>query len=81
LEAFTPLIGGISEGLEGWKSLPSDIPSYRNGSGSKYVLSNSEGLYYLPSYFGKAQMVDDMDSAKKLWLREEFDLKDGGNYY
>ncbi|NPA61335.1 MAG: prepilin-type N-terminal cleavage/methylation domain-containing protein [Epsilonproteobacteria bacterium] len=54
---------------------------YRNGSGSKYVLSNSEGLYYLPSYFGKAQMVDDMDSAKKLWLREEFDLKDGGNYY
>ncbi len=44
---------------------------YRNGSGSKYVLSNSEGLYYLPSYFGKAQMVDDMDSAKKALVKEK----------
>jgi len=49
---------------------------YRNGSSTKYILSNSEGVYFLPSYFGKAQEVKDLDSAKKLWLREEFDLKD-----
>jgi len=54
---------------------------YKNGSSTKYILTNSEGVYFLPSFFGVPQEVDDVDTARKLWLREEFNLKDNANYY
>jgi len=54
---------------------------YKNGSSTKYILKNSEGIYFLPSYFGTAKEVKDIDQAKELWIREEFNLKDNANYY
>jgi len=35
----------------------------------------------LPSYFGQPQMVNDIDIAKELWIKEEFNLNDETNYY
>jgi len=54
---------------------------YANGSTTQMVLKNSEGIYYLPSFFGKAQKVAQMDEAKELWIKEEYDLKDSGSFY
>lgn len=54
---------------------------YPNGSTTQMVIVNDQGIYYLPSYFGKAQKVVDMDEAKALWINEEYSLKDSGAYY
>ena len=54
---------------------------YANGSTSKIVISNSEGIYYLPSYFDKPQQIDSLDEAKELWLKTAYDLSDSGSYY
>ena len=54
---------------------------YSNGSSSQMIIANSEGVYFLPSYFGKAQKVNSLDDAKELWIKEEYDLTDKGNYY
>ena len=54
---------------------------YNNGSGSQMIIANSEGVYYLPSYFGKTQKVENLDEAKELWIKEEYDLGDKGDYY
>lgn len=54
---------------------------YANGSTTKMVILNSQGIYYLPSYFGKAQKVKDMEEAKELWIKEEYSLRDSGSFY
>jgi prepilin-type N-terminal cleavage/methylation domain-containing protein len=54
---------------------------YPNGSTTQMVIVNNQGMYYLPSYFGKAQKVADMDEAKALWLKEDYSLRDSGAYY
>ena len=54
---------------------------YKNGSSTKYILSDNSGIYFLPSYFGQPQMVNDIDIAKELWIKEEFNLNDETNYY
>jgi len=54
---------------------------YPNGSTTQMVISNDQGIYYLPSFFGKAQEVADMEEAKELWIKEEYDLKDSGSFY
>ena len=54
---------------------------YKNGSSTELILSNDSGVYYLPSYFGKPKRVEDLDSAKELWLKEDLNLRDSGNYY
>ncbi len=54
---------------------------YKNGSASQIIIANTEGVYFLPSYFGKAKKVDTLDEAKELWIKEEYDLTDKGNYY
>ena len=54
---------------------------YANGSNTQVVLANDEGVYFIPSYFGKPQKVASLDEAKALWLKEKFDLTDLGNYY
>jgi len=54
---------------------------YSNGSTTQMILSNDSGVYYLPTYFGEVKKVEDMDEAKKLWIKEEYNLKDSGNYY
>ncbi len=54
---------------------------YKNGSSTQLILSNDSGVYYLPSYFGKPKKLEDLDSAKELWLKEDYNLRDSGNYY
>jgi prepilin-type N-terminal cleavage/methylation domain-containing protein len=54
---------------------------YPNGSTTQMIISNDQGIYYLPSYFGKSKKVADMDEAKELWMKDEYDLKDSGSYY
>lgn len=54
---------------------------YANGSTSQMVIVNNQGIYYLPSYFGKAQKVSDMQEAKDLWIKEEYSLRDSGSFY
>ena len=54
---------------------------YANGSTTELILSNDNGVYYLPSYFGETQEVEDLESARKLWIKDEYNLKDSGNYF
>jgi len=54
---------------------------YPNGSTTQMVISNNKGIYFLPSYFGEAKRVADMDEAKELWLKSEYNLRDSGSYY
>ena len=54
---------------------------YPNGSTTQMVISNDQGIYYLPSYFGKAKQVKEMDEAKALWIKEQYDVKDSSSFY
>lgn len=54
---------------------------YSNGSTTQMVIVNKEGIYYLPSYFGKAQKVNDMEEAKELWIKSAYSLRDSGSFY
>jgi len=54
---------------------------YPNGSTTQMIISNDQGIYYLPSYFGKAKKVKDIEDAKELWIKDKYDLKDSGAYY
>lgn len=54
---------------------------YANGSTTQMVIKNDSGIYYLPSFFGKAKKVVDMDEAKELWIKENYNLRDSGSFY
>ena len=54
---------------------------YPNGSSTQMVIVNDQGIYFLPSYFGKAKKVEDMEEAKELWIKSKYDLKDSGSFY
>jgi len=54
---------------------------YGNRSTSQVILSNNKGVYYLPTYFGEPKEVDDLEEAKALWIKEDYNLRDQGNYY
>ncbi len=54
---------------------------YPNGSTTQLVIKNSNGIFYLPSFFGEAKKVEDMDKAKELWIKEKYDLRDSGAFY
>jgi len=54
---------------------------YPNGSTTQMIISNDKGIYYLPSFFGKTKKVADMEEAKELWIKEEYDLRDSGSFY
>ena len=54
---------------------------YPNGSTTQMIITNNQGIYYLPSYFGKAKKVNDIEEAKELWIKDEYNLRDSGSYY
>jgi prepilin-type N-terminal cleavage/methylation domain-containing protein len=54
---------------------------YPNGSTTQMIIKNDQGVYYLPSYFGKAKKVSDVEEAKELWIKDEYNLRDSGSYY
>ncbi len=54
---------------------------YPNGSTTQLVIKNSDGIFYLPSFFGDAKKVGDMDEAKEMWIKDNYDLRDSGAFY
>ena len=54
---------------------------YANGSTTQMVIVNTKGIYFLPSYFGQAVEVEDMEEAKELWVKEDYSLRDSGSFY
>jgi len=54
---------------------------YPNGSTTQMIIISSQGVFYLPSYFGKAKKVADLEEAQELWIQSKYDLKDSGSYY
>jgi len=54
---------------------------YHNGSSSHMIVKDPTGVYYLPTFFGKATKVKSLDEAKELWLADIDIVKDRGAYY
>jgi len=54
---------------------------YPNGSSTQMIISNDQGIYFLPSYFGKAKKVEDLEVAKAFWIKDSYDLRDSGSFY
>lgn len=54
---------------------------YPNGSSTKVILKTAEGVFYLPSYFGKPQKVESLEDAKDLWLAETQLASSTGDFY
>lgn len=54
---------------------------YRNGSSTKMILKQKDDVYLLPSYFGEAEKVASLESAKELWLQETKSVANRGDYY
>ena len=54
---------------------------YPNGSTTQLIIKNSDGIFYLPSFFGEAKKIEDMDEAKELWVKDKYDLRDSGAFY
>ena len=54
---------------------------YPNHSTSKMVIKNSDGVYLLPSYFGKTQKVSNLQEAEELWLKDSDIVSNQGDFY
>lgn len=54
---------------------------YPNGSTTQMIITNNQGIYYLPSYFGEAKKVNDIEEAKELWIKDKYNLRDSASYY
>ena len=54
---------------------------YANGSTSELILKNSSGVYYLPTYFGETQKLEELEEAKEIWIKSKYSLKDTGDFY
>jgi hypothetical protein len=54
---------------------------YPNGSSTKVILENPDGIYYLPSFFGKPQQVDTIEDAKQLWQKNTTLVSNIGDFY
>ena len=54
---------------------------YPNGSSTKVILENPDGVYYLPSFFGNPQQVNTIEEAKYLWEENTTLLSNIGDYY
>ncbi len=55
--------------------------TYHNGSSSQMIIKSREGIYYLPSFFGKSTKVDSLDKGKEMWIANKERLEDSGEYY
>lgn len=54
---------------------------YPNGSSTKVILKHPDGVYYLPSFFGKPQQVDSIEDAKELWQENTALVSNTGDFY
>lgn len=54
---------------------------YPNGSSTKVILKHPDGVYYLPSFFGKPQQFDSLDDAKEYWQANTTLVSNTGDFY
>jgi prepilin-type N-terminal cleavage/methylation domain-containing protein len=54
---------------------------YANGSTSQMILESDDKYYFVPSYFGKIEAFDDMDTAVSKWTKYRNQLDSMGNFY
>jgi prepilin-type N-terminal cleavage/methylation domain-containing protein len=54
---------------------------YPNGSTSQMILESDGKYYFVPSYFGKIEAFDDLDSAVSRWTKYRNQLDSMGTYY
>jgi hypothetical protein len=54
---------------------------FPNGSSTPLIIQTTEGIYFLPSYFGKPQKVDSLEEGRDLWLQYDDALSGQGDFY
>jgi len=54
---------------------------YANGSAQPLILKDESGVYFFPSYFGEPTKVKEVDDARVLWIKDNYNLRDSGGYY
>ncbi len=54
---------------------------YKNGSSTQIILENTEGSYFLPSFFETALHFDSPEDAKEYWVNKSHSLSDAGAFY
>jgi hypothetical protein len=54
---------------------------YPNGSSTQVILKDKKNVYFLPSFFGKAQKVNSLEEAKALWLDKNQKVSHNGDFY
>ena len=54
---------------------------YSNGSSTQMIIKHRDLFFYLPTFFGKPQIVNSLDEAKKLWIEPTELIKNSGDFY
>ena len=54
---------------------------YPNGSSTKIILENDNGVFYLPSFFGNPQQVKSVEDAKEVWQQGTTIVSNTGDFY
>ena len=54
---------------------------YANGSSSQMIIEQNNKFFYLPTFFGKPQVVSSLDEAKDLWIKPTELIKNSGDFY
>lgn len=54
---------------------------YPNGSSTQIILKQDEDIYFLPAFFGEAQKIDSLNTAKTLWLENSHLIVNSGDFY
>jgi len=54
---------------------------FPNGSSTQLILETTDGIYFLPAYFGEPQKVDSLGEAHDLWLKHSQVLSAQGDFY
>jgi len=60
-------------------SLRFDI--YANGSSTQMIIEQNKKFFYIPTFFGKTQVVSSLDEAKDLWIKPTEIIKNDGDFY
>ena len=54
---------------------------HKNGSSTQIILENTDGTYFLPSFFGEVVRFDSPQEAKEYWVEKSHTLYDSGAFY
>lgn len=54
---------------------------YPNGSSTQIILEEGDKSYFLPAFFGEAQVFDSPQDAQEYWLRYSTSVSNSGEFY